>query len=170
MLLWVVVTRTQLTKLVIERNQGRTIGMCAMKAGMSRKTAGKYLSQDNVLEQRRVSHHWKTRKDPLAAIWPKAQEMLRDAPELEAKALFEHLMPGGAGAVEEKHLRTFQRRVRDWRLENGPGKEVFFTQDQTPGKVLAIDWTDMGGLGITMGGIPRHFRSGRSDFQNRGWS
>lgn len=126
--------------------------MCAMKAGMSRKTAGKYLSQDNVLEQRRVSHHWKTRKDPLAAIWPKAQEMLRDAPELEAKALFEHLMPGGAGAVEEKHLRTFQRRVRDWRLENGPGKEVFFTQDQTPGKVLAMDWTDMGGLGITISG------------------
>ena len=46
----VVVTRTQLTKLVIERNQGRTISMCAMKAGMSRKTAGKYLSQDKVLE------------------------------------------------------------------------------------------------------------------------
>jgi transposase len=151
-LLWVVVTRTQLTKLVIERNQGRTISMCAMKAGMSRKTAGKYLNQDNVLEPRRVPHTWKTRKDPLAEIWPKAQEMLRDAPELEAKALFEHLMPGGAGAAPEKHLRTFQRRVRDWRLANGPGKEVFFTQDQTPGKVLAMDWTDMGPLGITIGG------------------
>jgi len=148
-----VVTRTQLTKLIIERNQGRTISMCAMKAGMSRKTAGKYLNQDNILEQRRVPHTWKTRKDPLAEIWPKAQEMLQDAPELEAKALFEHLMAGGAGAApEEKHLRTFQRRVRDWRLENGPGKEVFFTQDQTPGKVLAMDWTDMGGLGITIGG------------------
>lgn len=152
MLLWVVVTRTQLTKLVIERNQGKTISMCAMKAGMSRKTAGKYLSQENVLEKRRVPHTWKTRKDPLAEIWPRAQEMLGDAPELEAKALFEHLMPGGPGEVEETHLRTFQRRVRDWRLENGPGKEVFFTQDQTPGKVLAMDWTDMGPLGITIGG------------------
>ena len=79
--------------------------------------------------------------------------MLRDAPELEAKALSEHLMPGGPGGeVEEKHLRTFQRRVRDWRLENGPGKEVFFTQDQTPGKVLAMDWTDMNSAGITIGG------------------
>ena len=79
--------------------------------------------------------------------------MLRDAPELEAKALFEHLMAGvPPGKVEEKHLRTFQRRVRDWRLENGPGKEVFFTQDHTPGKVLAMDWTDMGALGITIGG------------------
>jgi transposase len=152
MLLWVVVTRTQLTKLVSERNQGRTISMCAMKVGMSRKTAGKYLSQNNVLEQRRVPHIWKTREDPLARIWPKAQEMLCEAPELEAKALFEYLMPSGAGAVEEKQLRTFQRRVRDWRLKNGPGKEVFFTQNHTPGKVLAMDWTDMGPLCITIGG------------------
>jgi len=152
-LLWVVVTRTQLTKLVSERNQGKTISMCAMKSGMNRKTAGKYLSQDNVLEQRRVPHTWKTREDPLAEIWPRAQEMLGDAPELEAKALFAHLMAGvPPGKVEEKQLRTFQRRVRDWRLENGPGKEVFFTQDHTPGKVLAMDWTDMGPLGITIGG------------------
>ena len=126
--------------------------MCAMKAGMSRKTAGKYLSQENVLDVRRVPHDWKTRKDPIEQIWPRAQEMLQNAPELEAKALFEHLMPGGAGAVEEKHLRTFQRRVKDWRLVNGPGKEVFFTQDHTPGKVLAMDWTDMGSLGITICG------------------
>jgi hypothetical protein len=53
-LLWVVVTRTQLTKLVNERNQGKTISMCAMKAGMHRKKAGKYLSQDKVMEQRPV--------------------------------------------------------------------------------------------------------------------
>ena len=60
----VVVSRTQLTKLVSERNQGRTISMCAMKAGMSRKTAAKYLCQDNVLETRQVPHTWRTRKDP----------------------------------------------------------------------------------------------------------
>ena len=89
----VVVTRTQLIKLVYERNQGRTISMCAMKAGMSRKTAGKYLSQENVLDVRRVPHDWKTRKDPIEQIWPRAQEMLQDAPELEAKALFEHPRP-----------------------------------------------------------------------------
>ncbi len=152
MLLWIVVTRTQLTKLVIERNQGKTISMCALKAGMNRKTAAKYLSQDEVMELRRVPHTWRTRTDPLQEIWPRALLMLGDAPELEAKALFEHLMPGGPGEVEETHLRTFQRRVRDWRLANGPGKEVFFTQDQTPGKVLAMDWTDMGPLGITIGG------------------
>jgi len=148
----VVVTRTQLTKLVNERNQGRTISMSAMKAGMTRKTAGKYLNQDNVMGQRQAPHTWRTREDPLKEIWPKAMEMLREAPELEAKALFEHLLPKVVGVLEEKHLRTFQRRVKSWRLEQGPDKEVFFTQEHTPGKVLAMDWTDMGGLGITIGG------------------
>lgn len=126
--------------------------MSAMKAGMTRKTAGKYLSQDNVMEQRQVPHTWRTREDPLKEIWPKALEMLREAPELEAKALFEHLMPEGSGGIQEKHLRTFQRRVKSWRLAEGPEKEVFFTQDQKPGEVLAVDWTDMGELGITIQG------------------
>lgn len=152
MLLWVVVTRTQLTKLFIERNQGNTISMSAMKAGMSRKTAGKYLGQKNVMEQRRVPHTWRTRKDPLEGIWPEALAMLREAPELEAKALFEHLAEGRGAEIKPGLLRTFQRRVRSWRLTEGPEKEVFFTQDHKPGDTLAVDWTDMGGVGITIQG------------------
>lgn len=123
-----------------------------MKAGMSRKSAGKYLKQQNPLEQSQVKHKWRTRKDPLEAIWPKAQEMLRDAPELEAKALFEYLRTTTNSPIDEKHLRTFQRRVRKWRLAEGPEKEIFFTQDHKPGRTLAVDWTDMNGLGITIQG------------------
>ena len=55
---------------------------------------------------------------------------------------------GGGGALKPGLLRTFQRRVRPWRLAEGPEKEVFFTQDHAPGAVLAVDWTDMGGLGV----------------------
>jgi len=151
-LLWVVVTRTQLTRLVRERNQGKTISMSAMKAGMSRKTAGKYLRQDNVMEQRQVAHTWRTRKDPLEEIWPAALAMLRDAPELEAKALFEHLAHKCGDEIKACLLRTFQRRVRSWRLAEGPEKEIFFTQDHKPGKTLAVDWTDMGSVGVTVEG------------------
>jgi len=111
-LLWVVVTRIQLTKLLtkllIERNQGRTISMCAMKAGMSRKTAGKCLRQDNVMEQRPVPHTWRTREDPLREIRPMALERLRGAPELEAKTLFEHLAQDHGEAITPGLLRTFQ--------------------------------------------------------------
>jgi hypothetical protein len=39
-------------------------------------------------------------------------------------------------------MRTFQRQVKDWWLENVPSKEVFFTQE-TPSEVLAMDWTNI---------------------------
>jgi len=148
----VVVKRTQLTKLVSERNQGANISMSAIKAGMSRTTARNYLRQDDVMEQRQVPHTWRTREDPLEALWPQALAMLRQAPELEDKALFEHLAQSHPGGVKDGLLRTFQRRVRSWRLAEGPEKEVFFTQDHKPGEVLAVDWTDMDGLGIMIEG------------------
>jgi len=119
---------------------------------MSRNTARKHLRQDDVLKQEKPLHTWRTRKDPLERIWPEALKMLREAPELEAKALFDHLSQGHPGKVKPGLLRTFQRRVRSWRLAEGPQKEVFFTQDHVPGKVLAIDWTDMNPLGITIQG------------------
>jgi len=119
---------------------------------MSRTTARNYLRQDDVMEQRQVPHTWRTREDPLEALWPQALAMLRQAPELEDKALFEHLAQSHPGGVKDGLLRTFQRRVRSWRLAEGPEKEVFFTQDHKPGEVLAVDWTDMDGLGIMIEG------------------
>ena len=128
--------------------------MSAMKAGMSRNTARKYLRQSTPLEQRQQPHTWRTREDPLEAVWPRALEMLRAAPELEAGALFTHLLAAHPDRVSEKHRRTFQRRVRQWRLVEGPEKEVFFTQDHQPGAVLAADWTEMDSLQITIAGRP----------------
>lgn len=123
-----------------------------MKSGMSRNTARKYLRQNDVTEQRRVPHTWRTRPDPLDAIWPAALAMLRQAPELEAKALFEHLAAGRQEPIKPSLLRTFQRRVKAWRLAEGPEKEVFFTQEIKPGETLAVDWTDMKSLCITIEG------------------
>ena len=104
------------------------------------------------MEQRQVPHTWRTRPDPLEGIWPQALTMLRQAPELEGKALFEHLAQSQPGGVKAGLLRTFQRRVKLWRVAEGPEKEVFFTQDHKPGEVLAVDWTDMGSLGIMIEG------------------
>lgn len=126
--------------------------MSAMKSGMSRKTAGKYLCQGDVMEQGKAPHTWRTREDPLVAIWPQAEEMLRQAPELEAKMLFEHLSAASREEIKPGLLRSFQRRVKAWRLKEGPEREVFFTQDAAPGETLAVDWTDMGSLGVTIQG------------------
>jgi hypothetical protein len=42
--------------------------------------------------------------------------MLREALELEATAIFQHLTQGGWAELHSGLLRTFQRRVRQWRL------------------------------------------------------
>jgi transposase InsO family protein len=78
--------------------------------------------------------------------------MLAEAPDLEAKVLFEHLRAAEPWAVKEQHLRTFQRRVKLWRLQNGPDREVFFTQDWEPGRAIQLDWTHAGELGVRIAG------------------
>jgi len=141
------INRRQINQLVYERNRRVRISMCAIKAGVSRNTARKYLRQADPSKQEKQPHDWRTRKDPLEAIWSVARGMLENAPELQAKALLEHLAERPGGGIEEKVLRTFQRRVRQWRLEHGKEKEVFFSQEARPGAVLAVDWTDMRDLG-----------------------
>ena len=125
----------------------------AMKAGVSRNTARKYLRQADPSKQKKQPHDWRTRKDPLEALWSAARGMLETAPELQAKALLEHLSERTAGGIEENVLRTFQRRVRQWRLEHGNEKEVFFSQEARAGAVLAVDWTDMRDLGVSICGV-----------------
>src|SRR5690606_16760808 len=53
---------------------------------------------------------------------------------------------------DERHLRTLQRRVRDWRTLHGPGKEVFFEQEHVPGREAAFDFTDCSSLRVTIAG------------------
>lgn len=128
--------------------------MSAMKAGVSRNTARKYLRQADPSKQENQPHDWRTRKDPLEAIWSAARGMLETAPELQAKALLEHLGERTEGGIEENVLRTFQRRVRQCRLNTGKRqKEVFFSQEARPGAVLATDWTDMRDLGVSVRGM-----------------
>ena len=148
------ITKQQHRRLMNEYQETGNVSMSAMKAGMSRPTARKYLGAQQTPEQLQAKHTWRTRPDPLAEIWPQAEAMLAEAPELEAKALFEHLRERAPGSVKETHLRTFQRRVKLWRLQQGPDKEVFFTQDWEPGRALQLDWTRAGELAVSIAGVP----------------
>ena len=128
--------------------------MSALKSGMDRKTARKYLNDPQRLSQPRPARAWRTRVDSLAAIWREAEPCLRAAPELEAKALFEHLLMLRPEPMQEMQLRTFQRRVRQWRLEHGPTPEVIFPQVHRPGEVMQVDWTHARELEIRIAGHP----------------
>jgi len=137
-----------------EYQETGSVSVSAMKAGMSQPTARKYLEAQQPPAALQVRHTWRTRPDPLVDIWPRAEASLAEAPDLEAKALFEHLCQRAAESVREAHLRTFQRRVKLWRLQHGPDKEVFFVQDWEPGRALQLDWTRAGELAVTIAGAP----------------
>lgn len=144
----------QYGRLLREYARTENMSISALKAGVDRKTARKYIQANQPPEQLQKPRTWRTRPDPLAKVWPEAEKMLWDAPELEGKALFEFFEARADSGLEAKHLRTFQRRVRSWRAMNGPEKEVFFPQRQSPGVSMQLDWTNANELGVTIGGIP----------------
>lgn len=86
------INQQQLTRLVREFKRAGNLTMSAMKAGMDPKTARKYVRSGVVVLAARGSRTWRTRTDPLGAAWALAEGYLRAAPELEARALFEHLL------------------------------------------------------------------------------
>lgn len=135
---------------------GRT-ALAAMKAGMGRKTAAKYLRLGQMPSDLVQPRTWRTRDDPFAEVWDELAARLSDAPGLEAKALFEDLQERYPGRFEPGQLRTLQRRVKQWRAQEGPEKDVFFPQQHRPGEAAQTDFTWGNELEVTIGGEPfRH--------------
>ena len=81
---------------------------------MDRKTARRYLRAGEAPDETRPDRAWRTRPDPLSAIWPEAERWLAESPEVEGKALFEHLLSKCPEQVDGRALRTFQRRMAEW--------------------------------------------------------
>jgi len=149
------VTDQQVRKLMEERRKGTPKGVAAARAGMHRETARKYERTGKLPSEMKQERRWRTRRDPFAADWPAIEQMLVDAPELEAKALFEFLREEmRPGRYEEGQLRTFQRRVADWRALRGPDREVFFPQVHHPGELAQTDFTWLNELELTISGQP----------------
>ncbi len=149
------ITDQQYQRLMKTYNDSGVLEHAAMKAGIDPKTARRYIRAGQGPQDLKPVHTWRTREDPVAAMWPVAQRWLEETPELEAKMLFEHLLADTAlaGQVDGRALRTFQRRVTQWRRQHGPAKEVCFAQVREPGHSLQFDWTHANELAITIGGV-----------------
>jgi len=148
------VTNQQVRRLFKLIHTEDTLEMAAAKAGMDAKTARKYRRLRRLPSETRVTHNWRTRKDPFAEVWEEARRELELNPGLEAKTLFAALQRKYPGRLADGQLRTFQRRVRTWRALEGSPKEVFFSQVHEPGRLSQSDFTSMSGLGITIAGQP----------------
>jgi hypothetical protein len=135
-------------------NQSKTFKTAAAKAGMSEKTARKYRRSGKLPSQCKPIHDWKTYEDVFEDNWPWVQDFLETNSALEAKTLFETLQREHPGKYQDGQLRTFQRRVKQWRALHGPANEVFFPQVYKPGQWCESDFTRMKKLGVTINGLP----------------
>ena len=147
------VTNAQVRKLMEELEKGTDLGRAALKSGMHRQTAAKYAASGCVPSDLKQPREYRTRADPFAADWDSVLlPMLEAAPELEAVALFDWLTERRPGVYAEGQLRTLQRRLRRWRAQCGPAKEVFFQQEHRPGEAMQTDFTHCGELEVTIAG------------------
>jgi hypothetical protein len=142
--------------------------IAAAKAGFSTATAYR-IEVDPRLPSQKNAPRGRRRPDPLAGVWDgEIEPMLAAAPGVRAVAIFEEICrrhPDLATGVR----RTLERRVARWRALNGPSRDVMFRQEHPPGRMGLSDFTDMGGLGVTVAGEPLghrlyHFRLAFSGF------
>lgn len=147
-------TDTQVRIIMRERNKGKTQEQAAAKANLnSRETVRKYERLGKLPSEMKKPRAYRTRVDPYAENWGEVEEKLKDAPELEAKMLFEWLCEQHPGQYQEGQLRTFQRRVSTWRALN-EDKLLSLEQVRQPGQAMQTDGTWMTELGITIKGEP----------------
>jgi regulation of enolase protein 1 (concanavalin A-like superfamily) len=132
----------------------KRLNIAAAQAGMDEKTARKYLRAGKLPSEMKAEHTWRTREDPFTEVWSETRGFLEMNEGLEAKTLFEHFQRSYPGRYADGQLRTFQRKVRQWRALEGPSKEVFFAQEHHPGHLCESDFTYMHELGVTIGGQP----------------
>lgn len=145
-------TDAQVRIMMRERRKGRTQEQAAAKANLSsRKTARKYEKLGKLPSEMKKPRTYRTRPDPFAEDWSEAEAMLEIAPELEAKMLFDWFCERNPHKYQEGQLRTFQRRVSNWRALNC---QQLLTLEQVhhPGKVMQTDGTWMTKLGIRIDG------------------
>ena len=133
---------------------GKTQVAAAAASAMSVRTARTWKS-GSLPSATKKPRHWRTRPDPLIAVWDSDVVPLLLSDErakLEAATVLDVLVERHPDRIGLGHLRTLQRRMREWRALHGPEREVFFEQQHLPGREGAFDFTDASELGVTIAG------------------
>jgi hypothetical protein len=142
------VTDGQVRNLFRDLESEKGLAVAARRAGMDEKTARKYRKLGALPSTLKRPRTYRTRKDPLADLWQKAQERLEAEPRLHAKTLFDWLQKEHPGRLSQR--RTFERRVERWRATAGKARTVMFSQVHHAGDLAASDFTSMNSLGVTI--------------------
>ena len=136
--------------------EGKTQQGAAAASGMSERSVRTW-RKGPLPSEKKVKRRQRTRPDPFAGVWDEEIVPLLKADVegiLAAPTILEWLDERHPGSFDSSHLRTLQRRMRDWRALNGPDREVYFEQEHPPGREAQMDFTHCGELGVTIGGEP----------------
>ena len=151
------VTDAQVRRLREKRMTGKTLAAAAAAAGVSERTARRWQS-GALPSTAKAPRTWRTREDPFGDVWETevVPQLVADTEgRLQALTLFRWLCRRHPGRFPVGQLRTLQRRVREWRAQDGPDREVYFEQVAVPGREAAFDFTDASSLGVTIRGGSR---------------
>ncbi len=141
----------------------------AAKTGISVASARR-VERATGLPSQRPPRHWRTRVDPLEAVWnTEVVPMLEAAPSLMAVTLLEELQRRYPEQFGNSVLRTLQRRVGQWRAEHGGEREIFFAQKHPPGRLGLSDFTVADELGVSLGGLAFPHRLYQFALAYSGW-
>lgn len=148
------VTDKQVQRFRDFRRAGKSQEDAAARAGMTAKTARKY-EVGPMPAERKTPRTWRTRPDPFHEHFEtEIVPLLRADQEgvLEARTLLDEMQAKFPDRYKDGQLRTLQRRLRDWKAMEGREKEVFFPQEQLPGREAQVDFTHATELGVTIQG------------------
>ena len=146
------ITDHQVHKYKQHRNQLSQVASAA-KAGISERSARR-IEDANHLPSQRPERNWRTRPDPLEAVWDsEVVPLLQTDARLNAVTLLEELQRRYPGQWDSSVLRTLQRRVRQWRAKYGAEREVYFAQEHPPGRQCLSDFTVLDELCVEIDGV-----------------
>jgi hypothetical protein len=135
-------------------SSGMPTARAAAKVDIDPKTARKHARSGKLPSQTARPHTWRTRTDPFHDVFDEIRPLLEVNPGLLAATLFDHLQRRYPGRFQDGQLRTLQRKLKSWRVLDGPAKEVFFPQTHHPGRVAQSDFCHLSALGVTIEGVP----------------
>src|ERR1700722_19842862 len=80
------VTDAQVRRLMEEKAKHGEVGLAALRAGMHRETARKYLDSGQLPSESKPERTWKTRPDPFDADWEEVRARLRQEASAGARS------------------------------------------------------------------------------------
>jgi hypothetical protein len=122
------------------RESGKSQETAAAKAAISERSGRRIEKSERPSIP--LERHWRTREYPLDVVWKKELvPLLEKESQQTGLTLWEYLEDEHVGKFPFSVLRTLQRRVKQWKVTEGPDKVVIFRQSVPAGQQGLSDFS-----------------------------